>query len=64
MDNLIDSIIITLVRGTDNEDKIKKGFNFFPLIYRPNGKARISAPIKRNELKEAISGSEKPFFLK
>ena len=64
IDNLIDSIIIILVRGTATEDKTKKGFNLFPLIYMPNGKAKISAPTNRNELKEAISGSEKPFFLK
>ena len=64
IDNLIDSIIIILVRGTAIEDKTKKGFNLLPLIYMPNGKAKVSAPTNRNELKEAISGSEKPFFLK
>ena len=64
IDNLIDSIIIILVRGTAIEDKTKKGFNLLPLIYIPNGKAKVSAPTNRNELKEAISGSEKPFFLK
>lgn len=64
MESLIDSMIIILVSGTVNDDKIKKGFNFFPLIYIPNGKANMSAPTNRNELNEAISGSEKPFFLK
>ena len=64
IDSLIDSIIIILVSGTAIEDKTKKGLNLFPLIYMPNGKAKVRAPTNRNELKEAISGSENPFFLK
>ena len=55
IDNRIDSIIIILVRGTVIEDKTKKGFNLLPLIYIPNGNAKVSAPTNRNELKEAIS---------
>ena len=61
---LIDSIIIMLVNGTTAQERRKKGFNRFPLIKIPRGKANVNAPTNLSELKEAISGSENPFFLK
>ena len=61
---LIDSIINMLVSGTIAEESRKKGFNRLPLIKIPRGKANVNAPTNLNELKEAISGSENPFFLK
>tara|TARA_Y100001970_G_C13424306_1_gene458116 strand:+ start:148 stop:279 length:132 start_codon:yes stop_codon:yes gene_type:complete len=33
-------------------------------MYIPKGNAKANAPINLNELNEAISGSEYPFFLK
>ena len=53
-----------LVSGTIAEESRKKGFNLLPLIKIPSGKANVNAPTNLSELKEAISGSEKPFFLK
>jgi|TARA_B100000902_G_scaffold192825_1_gene184261 hypothetical protein len=53
-----------LVSGTIAEESRKKGFNRLPLIKIPRGKANVNAPTNLSELKEAISGSEKPFFLK
>ena len=61
---LIDSIINMLVSGTIAAESRKKGFNRLPLIKIPRGKANVNAPTNLNELKEAISGSENPFFLK
>tara|TARA_Y100000768_G_scaffold68323_1_gene47896 strand:+ start:517 stop:714 length:198 start_codon:yes stop_codon:yes gene_type:complete len=61
---LIDSIIIILVKGTAKEERTKNGFNFFPLMKIPKGKAKANAPTKRSELNDAISGSENPFFLR
>jgi hypothetical protein len=61
---LIDSITIILVSGTIAEERIKKGFRRFPLINIPKGNANINAPTNLSELKEAISGSVNPFFLK
>ena len=61
---LIDSIIIILVKGTAKEEITKNGFNFFPLIKIPKGNAKANAPTNLNELNEAISGSENPFFLR
>lgn len=57
-------MIMMLVRGTINEAILKKGFNRLPLIKIPNGRANAKAPTNLNELNEAISGSEKPCFLK
>ena len=59
---LIDSIIIILVKGTAKEERTKNGFNFFPLMNIPRGKARANAPTNLSELNDAISGSENPFF--
>ena len=59
---LIDSIIIILVKGTTKEERTKNGFNFFPLIKIPRGKAKANAPTNLSELNDAISGSENPFF--
>ena len=59
---LIDSIIIILVKGTTKEERTKKGFNFFPLMKIPRGKAKANAPTNLSELNDAISGSENPFF--
>jgi|TARA_B100001758_G_scaffold214099_1_gene198961 hypothetical protein len=53
-----------LVIGTMTAENLKNGFNFFPLINIPRGKANASAPTNLKELKEAISGSEKPCFLR
>ena len=61
---LMDSIIIILVKGTAKEERTKNGFNFFPLIKIPRGKAKANAPTNLSELNEAISGSENPFFLR
>lgn len=61
---LIDSIIIILVKGTAKEERTKNGFNFFPLIKIPKGNAKANAPTNLNELNDAISGSENPFFLR
>ena len=61
---LIDSIIIILVKGTANEERTKNGFNFFPLMKIPKGKAKANAPTNLSELNDAISGSENPFFLR
>ena len=50
--------------GTINEAILKNGFNLLPLIYIPKGNANANAPINLSELNEAISGSEKPCFLR
>ena len=59
---LIDSIIMILVKGTAKEERTKNGFNFFPLMKIPRGKAKANAPTNLSELNDAISGSENPFF--
>ena len=64
MEKWIDSIIIILVIGTNNAETWKKGLSFFPRIYIPKGNAKANAPTNLNELNDAISGSEKPFFLR
>jgi len=53
-----------LVNGTTAQERRKKGFNRFPRMKIPIGKANVNAPTNLSELKEAISGSENPFFLK
>ena len=53
-----------LVNGTIAEDSRKKGFKRLPLIKIPRGNANVNAPTNLSELKEAISGSENPLFLK
>ena len=62
IDCLIDSIIIILVKGTAKEERTKNGFNFFPLMKIPRGKAKANAPTNLSELNDAISGSENAFF--